>query len=309
MRVYLDSTPLYTANVAVITPGYAPVTVTVPSAFADSQPHVLRFASQTAGSGNIHVDDVMLDVAGGAPFTCQPNSIPWVTSVPTNGVTAGDSTSPVVVTLDSTGYASGIYTGSLCVNTSDPVKPTIIVPMTMTVQNPPACSFTSSSPDDLGETTVFTNNTTGDAPLVYRWDLGDGSPTSAATHPTHLYGQVGFYTVVLTATNSHGQDVCTSTVSIESKPIPSFTTNSPVIRGMPVVFTNPTLSNPPVLTWAWNLGDGSISTAQTPPPHTYAVGTYTVTLTAVNSKGTSVYTDTVAVYVPQYYIYLPLVTK
>jgi len=295
MRVYLDSTPLYTANVAVATAAYELVTVTVPATFADGQPHVLRFASETSGPGNIHVDDVMLDVTGGAPSACQPNSIPWVTSVPTNGVTAGDSTSPVVVTFDSTGYASGVYTGSLCVNTSDPAKPTIMVPLTMTVQNPPTCSFTSSSPDDLGETTVFTNTTTGDAPLTYRWNLGDGSPVSAATHPTHTYAHVGLYTVILTAANNLGEDVCSNPVSIEGIEA-SFTSNSPVVQGTPVVFTNTTQANPSVLNWLWSFGDSTFDTSQTPPPHIYpGVGVYTVTLTAISTKGSDTYTDTVTV--------------
>jgi PKD repeat protein len=244
----------------------------------------------------VGLDDILLDGGTGTlPTACQPNSIPWVTSVPTNGVTAGDSTSPVVVTFDSTGYASGVYTGSLCVNTSDPAKPTIMVPLTMTIQNPPVCSFTSSSPDDLGQVTVFTNTSTGDAP-TYRWNFGDGSPVSAATHPTHTYAHVGSYTVVLTATNSLGEDVCSNPVSIEGVEASFIPDSQMVVLGTPVVFTNTTQANPAVLNWLWSFGDSTFSALQTPPPHTYAsVGVYTVTLTAMNTTGSSTYTGTVTV--------------
>ena len=222
-------------------------------------------------------------------------AIPWLSALPISGTVSGDSSSAVVVTFDSTGLPSSVYTGSLTVNSDDPGLLSVLVPVTMTVQNPPACSFTSSSPDDLGETTVFTNTTTGDEPLVYRWNFGEGGSISAATHPTHTYAHVGLYTVILTATNRLGEDVCTGPVSIEGLE-PGFTSNSPVVLGNPIVFTNTTLANPAVLGWVWDLGDSSSSAAQTPPPRTYAnAGTYTVTLTAISAKGSRTYTGTVTV--------------
>jgi PKD repeat protein len=202
---------------------------------------------------------------------------------------------------------TGIYLASLRIATSDAVNPQVTIPVTMTVVSAPTCSFATSSPDNVGQTTFFTNTTTGDAPLTYQWDFGDGSSLSASTSPTHTYAQVGQYTVVLTATNPYGEDVCSHDVSIEGAPVPSFTSNSPVVAGNPVVFTNTTLANPSVIAWLWNLGDGTSSTAQTPPAHTYAVGTYTVTLTAVNVMGTNVYTGTVTV--APIALFLPLVRR
>ena len=41
-------------------------------------------------------------------------------------------------------------------------------------------------------------------------------------------------------------------------------------------------------TWAWNFGDGTSSTVQFPPAHTYTTaGTYTVSLVASNTNGSS----------------------
>jgi PKD repeat protein len=118
------------------------------------------------------------------------------------------------------------------------------------------------------------------------------------------------YTIVLTAENMMGMDVCFGTVSIEGIEA-GFTSNSPVALGSPVVFTNTTLANPAVITWMWDLGDSTVSTAQTPPPHVYpGEGSYTVTLSAVSIKGSSTYTGTamVVAFWP-HHIYLPITLR
>ncbi|MGH2538398.1 MAG: M14 family zinc carboxypeptidase [Candidatus Promineifilaceae bacterium] len=80
---------------------------------------------------------------------------------------------------------------------------------------PPAASFSSSSPDFLGETTVFTNTSTG-SELTFAWDFGDGGPVVTDTSPSHAYAAAGLYTVTLTATNSLGSDVATGQVEISA---------------------------------------------------------------------------------------------
>lgn len=185
------------------------------------------------------------------------------------------------------------------------------VPIVMHVIGPPLCSFESSSPDDLGETTIFTNTTdTGLSPTTYRWNFGDDSVISAAKHPTHTYALPGLYTVVLTATNVYGEDVCTGTVSIEGV-VAGFVSNSPVLWGDPVVFTNTTLSNQPAA-FFWTFGD-SHSSEEENPIHTYAApGTYTVTLFAANvlralNNVYDIYQG--AVEVRPRTVYLPLVAR
>lgn len=85
-----------------------------------------------------------------------------------------------------------------------------------TPDEPAAASFTSSSPDMLGQTTTFQNTSTG-TNLSYEWSFGDGSPpvSSLATTITHTYLATGTYSVVLTATNNAGSNVATSNVEIE----------------------------------------------------------------------------------------------
>lgn len=65
----------------------------------------------------------------------------------------------------------------------------------------------------------------------------------------------------------------------------------------PVVFENTTQNIFPVTNWLWDFGDGNTSTQQS-PTHTYAPGTYQVTLTATNAGGcTNTITNPVTVYV------------
>jgi len=243
--------------------------------------------------------------ASGATWSIT-ETIAWLSALPVSGTVSGDSSIAAVMTFNSTGLPTGVYTGSLSVNTSDSGQPSVLIPVTMTVGAPPACSFASSSPDDLGQTTVFTNTTTGSPDPIYRWNWGDGSALDTAVCPTHPYAHTGVYTVILTATNTWGEDVCTGTASIEGLE-PGFTSNSPVVLGNPVVFTNTTLANPPVFGWVWDLGDSNSSAALIPPPHTYSnAGVYTVTMTAINTKGSSTYTSTVAV---MFHIYLPIIRR
>lgn len=155
----------------------------------------------------------------------------------------------------------------------------------------PEAAFSSSSPDALGETTSFTNGSTG-TDLTFVWDFGDGNSSTEA-NPTHLYGAAGSYTVVLTATNNLGSDVATAVVEIMAAPQASFTATTPVALGTATVFTN--TSSGGALTFQWDFGDSTISTSPN-PTHTYAAeGDYTVTLTAVNVVGSDVTTAVVSI--------------
>jgi hypothetical protein len=251
----------------------------------------------------------------GNPPDCGPADVPWLTESPINGTIDADSTFPIEVSFTALPTMSaGIYTATVLIRTEDPDKRTVGVPVTMTVVHAPDCSFESSSPDELGETTVFTNTTNeGLSPTTYQWDFGDGNPASTDEHPEHKYAHVGFYDVVLTATNQWGKGVCSNAISIKGVEA-SFTSNSPVLFGRPVIFTNTTLSNPPVVQWFWTFGDSNGSEEES-PIHTFAeAGTYTVTLFAANLpykiEGSvyDIYQARVEVRLP-FIIYLPIVVR
>jgi uncharacterized repeat protein (TIGR01451 family) len=102
-------------------------------------------------------------------------------------------------------------------------------------------SFASNSPVILGETAVFTNTTTGDGPISYIWDFGDGSDTSSDIHPQHVYTATGSYTVLLTATNSRGVDTYSATFDVLTEPVitvdKSVTPISNIVPGESMIYT------------------------------------------------------------------------
>ncbi len=155
----------------------------------------------------------------------------------------------------------------------------------------PQASFTSTSPDALGDETQFVNTSTG-TDLTFVWDFGDGN-SSTAVNPAHTYTAVGSYTVTLTATNNLGNDVATAVVEILQAPQASFAALPIVMLGETAVFTNTSTGDD--LTFLWDFGDGATST-ETNPSHLYAAeGDYTVTLTAQNAVGSDEATAVVSV--------------
>jgi PKD repeat protein len=96
---------------------------------------------------------------------------------------------------------------------------------------PPQTGFSSNSPITLGQTAVFTNSTSGDGPISYAWDFGDGSPVVTSANPTHMYTAAGNYTVKLTATNAGGSDEYTATFVVQSvaEPEPEYRLYLPLI--------------------------------------------------------------------------------
>jgi hypothetical protein len=61
------------------------------------------------------------------------SDIPWVSVNPASGVTAVAQQNEIDIVFDSTGWATGSYTGTLCISSNDPDTPLVTVPVTMTV--------------------------------------------------------------------------------------------------------------------------------------------------------------------------------
>lgn len=145
----------------------------------------------------------------------------------------------------------------------------------------------------------FVNNSTG--AVSYVWDFGDGT-TSTDVNPTHTFptlpissqtGQPYFYDVKLTAYNADG---CPASLQL----------NNSVITGQTAAFFIPTpaegcapldvllgdrsISTSPVVSWFWDLGDGTTSTLRD-VNHTYTdTGKYDVSLIITTLHGC---TDTI----------------
>lgn len=210
--------------------------------------------------------------------------------------TASLMTDAVVVTH--TYAAGGRYTITLtAANSAGTSIISRAIDILLTVTEPTA-GFFSTSPDQLGETTIFYNNSLdgGADSVTYAWDFGDGS-TSTSPNPQHVYQEPGSYTAWLTITTVAGQDVFSAPVEIGDVPIRGLEllslTESPVIGEAAVLQAN--VQSGTGITYTWNLGDGTVRNGN-PISHTYtSPGTYIIVLSATNSLGTRVVTSTLTV--------------
>ena len=76
---------------------------------------------------------------------------------------------------------------------------------------PPVADFSGSPQSGPAPLTVtFTDSSTGDVPLTYAWDFGDGA-TSNSQSPLHTYPNAGTYNVSLTVSNDFGSNTSTKT--------------------------------------------------------------------------------------------------
>jgi len=134
-----------------------------------------------------------------------------------------------------------------------------------------------------GKTVAFRDTSTG-SPTAWIWTFGDGT-TDSTRNPSHTYANTGTYTVTLTASNNDGSSSTSLSVNIVpsvSAPVASFTST---VNGKTVTFTDTSTGSP--TKWSWSFGDRKTSKVQN-PGHTYSKdGTYTVTLRASNSAGSS----------------------
>lgn len=134
----------------------------------------------------------------------------------------------------------------------------------------------------------FTDMSTG-SPTSWFWNLGNGA-TSTLQNPSTTYITPGTYTVTLTASNAGGSNTKTTAGYITVLPSPTvqFAASDSSVGCPPrtVSFTN--LSTPNVtggVTYSWDFGDGTTSTAIN-PTHTYTQqGSFAVTLVVTNSSG------------------------
>ena len=123
----------------------------------------------------------------------------------------------------------------------------------------------------------FTNTST--AAATYFWDFGDGA-TSTFTNPSHLYTTYGSFNVKLVVTNFVG---CSDSVLLNNYvqilAPQAYINNLPQSNCAPLTWTfSSTVTSPdPVVSYFWDLGDGTTSTLPN-PTNTYNTGSYNITL-------------------------------
>ena len=131
------------------------------------------------GASPVYYDNVSLIET--APDYCDVvNDLPWVSVSPDVGTTAPAGSDVLDVTFDSDGLTSGLYEGTICVESNDPVTPLWAVPVSMTVTSDPpamvldASFFESVQVSDTLLTQTLTISNTGVGDL--NWEMNDAAP-------------------------------------------------------------------------------------------------------------------------------------
>jgi PKD repeat protein len=177
--------------------------------------------------------------------------------------------------------AAGAYTVTLKVSNSFGFDSSSQV-VTIAPGQPPKSAFTFKA-DGLKVT--FADSSTG-SPASWLWSFGDGAQ-STDPNPSHTYFSFGNYTVSLQVTNAAGSNSSSQIVTLTAPaaPVASFTATVNTSNNQ-AVFVDTSSGNP--TSWTWNFGDGTALDTRQNPTHVYAVpNSYTVTLTAANSAGSS----------------------
>lgn len=170
------------------------------------------------------------------------------------------------------------------------------------VNQPPVANANGPYTGDLGIPVAFSSAGSSDPDgsiVAYSWEFGDGV-TSTAPNPTHMYVEVGNYTVSLTVTDNSGASTTvttTATIGAVNQP-PVANANGPYTGtvGVAVAFSSAGSSDPDggIVAYSWNFGDGSTGSGAS-PTHVYtSSGTYTVTLSVTDNSGTSTSATTTA---------------
>lgn len=135
----------------------------------------------------------------------------------------GDNSYSTLQSPTHTYLSEGSYVVSL--TTSYPGGGSLSKSKTISVDAPApliASFICSSDTTALGQSIQFTNTSQG--ATSYFWDFGNGS-TSTATNPSVSYSTAGFYTVILTASNSITQqsDVFSKNIFVQNVIFPGLT--------------------------------------------------------------------------------------
>jgi gliding motility-associated-like protein len=217
-------------------------------------------------------------------FTDQSTSISSIVARTWN---FGDSTivTTTGTTISHTYARSGIYNVRLHLTDSIGCQNELTKIAYITVTKPDAVFTSTDTNICQNRPVVFTNRSTGVAPITYSWDFGDGA-TSTVANPSHVYASSGNYTVKLIATDANGcKDTLTRTSYIHINLITAAFTMSDSLGACPPFTVNFNNISSGATSYQWNFGNGNTSTSANPSNVFVQPATYTVTLKAFNAGG------------------------
>lgn len=167
--------------------------------------------------------------------------------------------------------------------------------VTSRIYSAPSINFFASPTSGFAPlTTVLSPSVTGNA-TEYFWELGDGTTSTSSSPFSHVYNDIGTYTVSLTVTGLGGSTKVTKnnyitasvlvpppTVDFYGTPVSGYIL--PPATSLSIAFISLTTN---ASSYLWDFGDGTTSTLQNPTKTYSSVGIYDVTLTAIGVGGTA----------------------
>lgn len=190
----------------------------------------------------------------------------------------GDNMTSTVPNPTHTYAASGVYEVTLTVSndcgdvTATEEVSTGVLPMAV---------FSSNLNSDCVPLTAFFTDLSGGTDITeWFWEFPGGTPaTSTSENPQVFYDTPGLYDVTLTVTNDLGSNTTTYSNHIVANAFPNANFEFDIMDNV-VTFTNTSVGGN---TFTWDFGDGSPTTNETNPTHTYnSNGIFSVTLIASN---------------------------
>jgi gliding motility-associated-like protein len=176
---------------------------------------------------------------------------------------------------------AGNYNVTLVITTASGCKDSVTMVNGVRLGDKPVANFFPQPAVVCNSQPVqFTDSSTGNVDQ-WHWSFGDNM-SSTEQNPSHVFGDVGIYTVTLIAWSNTCADTITKVnVVTILPPISAFTVQNSCQDKYVKQFKDASFG---ATTWLWNFGDGNTSTAQN-PSHTYAApGNYYVTLTVSNGS-------------------------
>ncbi|ULQ50660.1 PKD domain-containing protein [Flavihumibacter fluvii] len=192
----------------------------------------------------------------------------------------GNGETPIEKNPKTVYNALGTYTVRLITTSSYGCKDTITKPITFSSNN---TKFTA--PDSIcpGKPITFINNGTP-TPTNAFWDFGD-STTSKELNPSKTYNKPGTYTVKLVNQYAECAGTFSKTIKVTTPPVVNFSATNPLGCTTPHTVTFQDL-NTGSSNWLWDFGDGSPTSTEQNPSHTYTQeGNFNVSLTVTTNNG------------------------
>ncbi len=189
---------------------------------------------------------------------------------------------------------AGSYTTALTIKDSSSPQQTATSQKTVAVTSPPppiSASFTlSPSSPSGGQSVSFTASASGGTPpYSYSWSYGDGS-TGTGLQSTHIYSVDGTYQVTLTVEDSQGNiGTGVEPAVVGTSPLLDGFTHSPTgpQPGENINFTASARGGTPPYSYSWDFGNGASVTGASATYSYPKAGSYTVTLTVMDSTNHS----------------------